>query len=56
VVFEGSVSSVCFVVDLVGKAFDNDALLGSEIDERAQFHASGFEVVDDLRAMLVGES
>ena len=41
---------------LIDEAFDDDAVLGSKIDEQTEFHTGGFEVVDELRAMLVGES
>jgi len=40
---------------LMDKAFDDDTAFGSEVDEEAEFHAGGFEVIEDLRAMLVGE-
>ena len=40
---------------LIDKAFDDDTAFGSGVEEEAEFHAGGFGVIDDLRAMLVGE-
>jgi hypothetical protein len=32
----------------IHEAFDDNAVLGSKVDEQAEFHGGGFGVVDDL--------